>query len=414
MDQESTIGLPSHKAAILGATRPKTRGVKALFNARREAAHEVLRSTVEDKAPIEPSGDAGIEVVRVDDFILPRPHFLRELQREQRRTDRSTSPLSVAVFRLNGSQADELERAEDLLRILQRNKRETDILGDLGNRAIALMLPDTNPQGLRQFVTRIDKYAKELEFSLATGAYPDALFDDLLRRDGEVGRSFPMFVDQRRKPDKLGSLVKRCIDIVGASIALVVLMPVMLVVAAVIARTSPGPVIFKQIRLGKGGVPFVFYKFRSMRCDTDDRVHRDYVIGLIRGDKDDASDGSAPRKWSKLKSDPRITTVGHFIRKTSIDELPQLFNVLKGDLSLVGPRPALPYEAEKYQSWHLRRILEIKPGISGLWQVAAGYDATFDDMVRLDLQYTRDWSLKLDLEIIVKTVKVVLRRSGAG
>jgi lipopolysaccharide/colanic/teichoic acid biosynthesis glycosyltransferase len=307
-----------------------------------------------------------------------------------------------------------LERAENLLRILRRSKRETDILGDLGDRAVAMILPDTNPLGLQRFVARIDKHIKELEFSLATGTYPDALFDDLLRRDGEVGRSLPMYVDQRRKPDKLGSLVKRCIDIVGASTALVVLSPVMLIVAAVIARTSPGPVVFRQVRLGKGGVPFVFYKFRSMQCDTDDRVHRDYVIGLIRGNQEGAAHGSAPRTWSKLKSDPRITPVGHFIRKTSIDELPQLFNVLRGDLSLVGPRPALPYEAEKYQSWHLRRILEIKPGISGLWQVAAGYDATFDDMVRLDLRYMQDWSLMLDLEIMVKTVKVVLRRNGAG
>ena len=118
--------------------------------------------------------------------------------------------------------------------------------------------------------------------------------------------------------------------------------------------------------------------------------------------------------YTKLPFDPRITAVGRFIRKTSIDELPQLFNVVKGDLSLIGPRPALPYEAEKYQSWHLRRILGVKPGVSGLWQVAAGYDATFDDMVRLDLRYMREWSLVLDLKILVKTVQVVLRRSGTG
>ena len=190
--------------------------------------------------------------------------------------------------------------------------------------------------------------------------------------------------------------------------------PLMLVVAAVIVRTSPGPAIFKQARLGKGGRPFVFYKFRSMLENTDDRVHRDYVIGLIRASEERATDESTPRTWSKLKSDSRVTPVGRFIRKTSIDELPQLWNVLKGDLSLIGPRPALPYEAEKYQSWHLRRILEVKPGISGLWQVAAGYDATFEDMVRLDLRYMRDWSLMLDLEILVKTVKVVLRRRGTG
>jgi lipopolysaccharide/colanic/teichoic acid biosynthesis glycosyltransferase len=187
----------------------------------------------------------------------------------------------------------------------------------------------------------------------------------------------------------------------------------MLIVAVAIAMTSPGPVIFKQIRLGKGGRPFIFYKFRSMNASADDRIHREYVSGLIATPEGDTR-GAAPRTWSKLPDDPRITTVGRFIRKTSIDELPQLFNVVLGDLSLIGPRPALPYEAEKYQSWHLRRILSVKPGVSGLWQVAAGYDATFDDMVRLDLRYMREWSLRLDLKILLKTVQVVLRRSGTG
>ncbi len=151
-----------------------------------------------------------------------------------------------------------------------------------------------------------------------------------------------------------------------------------------------------------------------MAANADDRIHREYVTSLIGGGQADAGHNGRPKKWAKLASDARITPVGKFIRKTSLDELPQFYNVLKGDLSLIGPRPALPYEAEKYQSWHLRRILEIKPGISGLWQVAAGYDATFDDMVRLDIRYIQEWSLMLDLKILIKTVQVVLRRSGTG
>jgi lipopolysaccharide/colanic/teichoic acid biosynthesis glycosyltransferase len=183
----------------------------------------------------------------------------------------------------------------------------------------------------------------------------------------------------------------------------------MLVTAAAIALTSSGPVVYRQIRLGKGGVPFTFYKFRSMGCNLGDRIHREYVISLITGGQGHA-DGNAPRPWAKLQADPRVTPVGRFIRRTSIDELPQLFNVLKGDLSLVGPRPALTYEAEEYQSWHLRRILEIKPGVSGLWQVEGGSDVTFDEMVRLDLQYVRTRSLMLDLRIMIKTILVVLQR----
>lgn len=413
MNQDSMLGLPDRGPAVAGVD---------WLNARRSAPHrattpnvagELRQPTMEGETAFGLPEDAEPEIVRVDEFILPRHHFLKELQREQRRTDRSTSPLSVAVFRFNGKQGDERERAENLLEILRRNKRESDMLGDLGDHSIAMMLPDTDPQGLQRFVTRIGKRTNELESSLATGTYPDNLFDDLLRRDDEVGRSLPLYIDERRKPDKLGKLVKRCIDVVGASVALLLLSPLMLILAAVIARTSPGPVIFKQIRLGKGGRPFVFYKFRSMLCNMDDRVHRDYVLGLIAGGQESAAHGSAPRTWSKLKSDARVTPVGRFIRETSIDELPQLFNVLKGDMSLVGPRPAMPYEAEKYQSWHLRRLLEIKPGISGLWQIS-GYGVTFDDMVRLDLRYLRDWSLLLDLKIMVKTVTVVLRRNGAG
>src|SRR6202165_2451708 len=187
----------------------------------------------------------------------------------------------------------------------------------------------------------------------------------------------------------------------------------MLIIAAAIRITSSGPVIFKQARLGKRGVPFVFYKFRSMSVNADDRIHRAYVASLISGDHEGINQGNTAKPLYKLKSDPRVTRVGRVIRKTSMDELPQLFNVLKGDMSLVGPRPPIPYEAEKYEAWHLRRILEIRPGITGLWQVEGRSKTSFDDMVRLDLRYIRDCSLMLDLKILIKTVKVVLRCDGA-
>jgi lipopolysaccharide/colanic/teichoic acid biosynthesis glycosyltransferase len=151
-----------------------------------------------------------------------------------------------------------------------------------------------------------------------------------------------------------------------------------------------------------------------MVCNADDRIHRQYVASLIDGDLQGINQGDAEKPLYKMKSDPRVTLVGQFIRKTSIDELPQLFNVLKGDMSLVGPRPALSYEVEKYQPWHLRRILEIRPGITGLWQVEGRSKTSFDDMVRLDLRYIRSCSLVLDLKILIRTVKVVLQCDGAG
>ena len=207
--------------------------------------------------------------------------------------------------------------------------------------------------------------------------------------------------------------MKRGLDIVGSLAAILVFLPLMLIVAAAIKLTSPGPVIFKQTRLGYRATPFVFYKFRSMAQNADDRIHREYVASLIKGDHAAINQGDSANPVYKMKADPRVTRIGRIIRKTSIDELPQLFNVLKGDMSLVGPRPPIPYEAEKYEPWHLRRILEIKPGITGLWQVEGRSKTSFDDMVRLDLRYVRYCSLTLDVKILLKTLVVVLKREGA-
>jgi lipopolysaccharide/colanic/teichoic acid biosynthesis glycosyltransferase len=150
-----------------------------------------------------------------------------------------------------------------------------------------------------------------------------------------------------------------------------------------------------------------------MHWNADDRIHRDYVANLIGGNLDKINQGDAERPLYKMKSDPRITLIGKIIRKTNIDELPQFFNVLKGEMSLVGPRPPIPYEVEKYESWHLRRILEVKPGITGLWQVDGRSTTSFDDMVRLDLRYVQNWSLWLDMKILLKTVGAVIRPKGA-
>jgi len=150
-----------------------------------------------------------------------------------------------------------------------------------------------------------------------------------------------------------------------------------------------------------------------MYVNGDDRIHREYVTNLIKGNLDKINKGDEEKPLYKMIDDPRITPVGKIIRKTSIDELPQFFNVLKGEMSLVGPRPPIPYEVEKYEPWHLRRILEVKPGITGLWQVDGRSKTSFDDMVRLDLRYVQNWSLWLDLKILLKTVKAVIWSKGA-
>jgi lipopolysaccharide/colanic/teichoic acid biosynthesis glycosyltransferase len=194
-------------------------------------------------------------------------------------------------------------------------------------------------------------------------------------------------------------------DIVGSLIMIIGLSPLFLVIAVAIKMTSEGPVLFQQRRVGQHGSTFVFLKFRSMYVGNDSKVHRDYVTKLIAGQaerKPSNGNGNGNGVY-KLTDDPRITKVGDFLRRTSLDELPQFFNVLKGEMSLVGPRPPIAYEVEAYDIWHRRRVLEAKPGITGLWQVYGRSRVNFDDMVRLDLRYARTWSPWMDVKILLRT-----------
>jgi len=206
-------------------------------------------------------------------------------------------------------------------------------------------------------------------------------------------------------------LVKRLIDVVLAAGMLVVVAPVMTVIALLIKRSGPGPVLFVQERLGRDGRPFSFYKFRSMKHDSDDAIHRQFAAMFINGDEDGCADHNSGDKVFKLKRDPRVTAIGAFLRRASLDELPQLFNILKGEMSLVGPRPPIAYEIENYQPWHMERLKAV-PGLTGLWQVSGRSSVAFEDMVRLDIRYINTWSLWRDLVILVKTVPVVLRGTG--
>jgi exopolysaccharide biosynthesis polyprenyl glycosylphosphotransferase len=210
----------------------------------------------------------------------------------------------------------------------------------------------------------------------------------------------------------MGIVAKRFVDISIAGLVVVIFAPLLAVIALMVRMLSPGPVLFRQIRAGKDGNPFTFYKFRTMRHDTDDTLHREYATNFIGGKELRLRDEGKNEKIYKMPNDPRITSIGRILRKTSLDELPQLFNVIKGDMSLVGPRPPICYELTIYKEWHKRR-LRAKPGITGLWQVSGRSSVPFHDMVLLDLYYINRWSLLLDLEIMVKTIPVVLYGKGA-
>ena len=206
--------------------------------------------------------------------------------------------------------------------------------------------------------------------------------------------------------------IKRIIDIVGAVLGILLLLPVMLIIAIIIKSTSKGPILFCQDRVGLHGQIFKFYKFRSMVHNNNDLIHKQYVSKLINKELPDSGTNGNNHCSYKLKNDPRITPFGKFLRSWSLDELPQFFNILKGDMSLVGPRPATLYEVKNYNAWHLQR-LEIFPGLSGLWQVEGRSKMPFDEMVRLDIRYVRNWSLWLDFKILFRTFKAVMSREGA-
>jgi exopolysaccharide biosynthesis polyprenyl glycosylphosphotransferase len=211
---------------------------------------------------------------------------------------------------------------------------------------------------------------------------------------------------------KASLLMKRVMDIIGSIAALVLFSPLFLIIIAAVKLTSKGPVFFMQERLGQFGKRFMCLKFRSMYANNDLTIHQEFMKRVISGNHDGNSNGAAKPSY-KMTDDPRITLIGRVLRRASLDELPQFINVLRGEMSLVGPRPPLPYEYEEYDVWHRRRVLEIKPGITGLWQVKGRSRVRFDDMVRLDLQYARGWSLWLDIQILMQTPRAVVLGDGA-
>jgi exopolysaccharide biosynthesis polyprenyl glycosylphosphotransferase len=217
-------------------------------------------------------------------------------------------------------------------------------------------------------------------------------------------------VELKRSPQRgWGLMAKRVLDVILVSVGGLLLLPVLALVALAIKATSAGPILYRQERVGRMGRVFTLCKFRSMEANNDDGVHREYVEALMRG-KPAAVDANGDNIY-KMVDDPRITPLGRILRRTSLDELPQLWNVLVGDMSLVGPRPCLPYEWELYEEWQRHR-LDVVPGITGLWQVSGRSQVSFEEMVLLDLHYIANWSLGLDLLLLCRTVPVVF--SGTG
>ena len=257
-----------------------------------------------------------------------------------------------------------------------------------------------------------DRLIQVVETCLRTGKYV-RIYSDLLnvvadKMDVELYANIPVIELPQHSLNSPVVSDKRTLDIVLAALSLLILAPLYLAIAVGIKVSSKGPVIFKQTRVGKNGRTFNFYKFRSMHMGMADIKHKEYVQNFIKGDPEN---DAKQIKVFKITDDPRIFKFGRFLRKTSLDEFPQLFNVLKGEMALVGPRPCLPYEWDCYEDWHKKR-LNILPGCTGLWQALGRNTVTFEEMVTLDLYYISNISLWLDLKIILKTFPVIFLGKG--
>lgn len=393
------------------ATHPSTARIQGKFlPAHRYADRRAVR------AAVNPSD--------VMQRILPEDLFLGILCLERKRSERASRRFVLLL--LDALESGQSGRQDEILagciKAVNASRRETDPAGwykqDLILGVIFTELPPG--QEVEAKDTLLDKVCQSLSVHLSPADLRDVRIsahifsDEVDEHDSDNGGNPALYPDlvHLHQKRKLPFLLKRAIDIVGSLAALILLSPLFLVIAAMVKLTSKGGVLFKQERLGQFGKTFTCLKFRSMHVNNDPKIHQDFMKRLIDGSHDGKADGESKPVF-KMKNDPRVTRIGRFLRRASMDELPQFLNVLKGDMSLVGPRPPLPYEYQAYDVWHRRRVLEIKPGITGLWQVTGRSRVRFDEMVRLDLQYAREWSLWLDIRILLETPRAVALGDGA-
>ena len=376
-----------------------------------------LRRSVGDAGHSLFSTDLGAAAAR---SVLSERAFHRMISLERKRTERSHKPFLLMLLDMGGeiSAPNGDGSLGKIVDVLSLATRETDVVGWYNNGLV-----------VGAMFTEIDLDEKKQILNTVLARVRQSLKDNLsLEQFNQVSISFHWFPEEwqkvtSRRPNapvlypelvrrdqtrKLSCALKRAMDICGSLVALVLGSPIFVLIALAVKLTSKGPVFFRQERVGQYGVPFPLLKFRSMYADNNCSLHKEYVLQLIAGVAEKKPSNGNGQGVYKLTSDPRITWIGAFLRRTSLDELPQFINVLKGEMSLVGPRPPIDYEVEKYDLWHRRRVMEAKPGVTGLWQVSGRNRLEFNEMVRLDLMYARSWSPWLDLKILLRTPGAML------
>jgi lipopolysaccharide/colanic/teichoic acid biosynthesis glycosyltransferase len=371
------------------------------------------------------SNPAGKSDLTGESKILRELDFRRMIEIERKRTERTNKPFVLMLLEPSDHYEckETVHFLESLLAILQLLIRDTDSIGWYKEQSsVGVVYTGFDANVKSSVVNAIrEKVITTLKINLTSNKYDQVIIsfhifpDNWMYNNPEGSKDPILYTDHRSTNNSRRTLllVKRAVDIFFASLMLITLAPLFAVISLAIKASSKGPVLFRQQRVGWYGKPFTFLKFRSMYDNNDDRVHREYVTKLIANESKRQLAKKSGHQAYKLKNDRRVTAVGRILRKSSMDELPQLINVLIGDMSLVGPRPPLPYEVEVYQTWHRRRVMEVKPGITGLWQVTGRSRMRFDEMVRLDLRYATQWSPWLDLKILMLTPLAVLKGDGA-
>lgn len=368
--------------------------------------------------------DDPLRELAIERGALDEESFKRVIAIERKRTERSKSPFVLMLLEVPSQTSEKAAHAlETVMTVLLASSRDTDVVGwykaktTIGALFTGLVAGDDKSAILMTILSRASNTLRdELSFeqfnliSISLHYYPDD-WDD---RGPERPSNPALYPDLSNRANSKQPLLilKRALDLVGSLILILLSLPLCAVIALAVKLTSKGPILFRQMRVGQHGKQFQFLKFRSMYVDNDHSVHREYVTKLINKEAPAIATSQQGAVY-KLAGDKRITPLGRFLRKTSLDELPQFINVLVGDMSLVGPRPPIPYELAAYQIWHRRRVLEVKPGITGLWQVNGRSKVDFDSMVRLDLKYATSWSPWLDIKILLQTPLAVIRGSGA-
>jgi lipopolysaccharide/colanic/teichoic acid biosynthesis glycosyltransferase len=348
--------------------------------------------------------------------------FISMLMLERKRAERTRRPFMLTLIDVSKIAGD--GKADkvliELYNVLRAIIRETDIKGWYQHLSvIGIIFVDITGSDKDILCTKLyDKLRNVLsqehlnKIDISCFIFPEEIIKDR-NENHDTHRKFYPELSKKNASGRHSPFIKRVMDIIGSIIGIIIFSPAFLVSSILIKVTSNGPFIFKQERIGELGKKFNMLKLRTMHANCNLESHKSFICNFITNSNNIGVDSRRNNIDYKMTDDERVTPIGKLLRKSSLDEIPQFINVLKGEMSLVGPRPPIPYELEFYDLWHRRRIMEFKPGITGLWQVEGRSSTTFDEMVRMDIRYINEWSLLTDIKIMLKTPIVVLKAKGA-